>query len=65
MKTTTILLSTLSMLAMLALSGCQHVSGSGQVRTKSGSISVNTAGSSGQRSSGKFCPPGQAKKGRC
>jgi hypothetical protein len=61
MKKTVILLASLS---LLALGGCKHFSGSGQLHTKSVSIGVN----SGAKSSGKagrHCPPGQAKKGRC
>nr|WP_315187200.1 hypothetical protein [uncultured Albidiferax sp.] len=46
-------------LAVLAssMAGCA-------VYTPSGSVVVNPAGSQSQ-GGGKFCPPGQAKKGNC
>lgn len=59
MKSTILLLTALS---ALALSGCHHHV-SGQLKTKSVSIGVNTDSQSAP--AGKHCPPGQAKKGRC
>ena len=51
-------------LAFLAMAGCQATVDPGGVRIEGPSLSLGGHNQS-QTGSGKFCPPGQAKKGNC
>lgn len=56
----------LMLFTAMMVSGCQLTRVEGEIDDVE--IKVNTAGkhtSGGETSKGKFCPPGQAKKGNC
>jgi hypothetical protein len=46
---------------VLSLSACQIT----QVKGKIGGVGVEVKDENSEKSSGHFCPPGQAKKGNC
>ena len=50
--------------ALLAMVGCQATVDPGGVRIEGPSLSLGGHNQS-HTGSGKFCPPGQAKKGNC
>ena len=51
----------LAALFMVSLSACEI----NKVRGKIGGVKVEVEDEDSKKSSGKFCPPGQAKKGNC
>lgn len=51
----------LSMLAVVSLSACSVT----QVKGKIGGVEVEAKDANSKSHPGKFCPPGQAKKGTC
>lgn len=46
---------------MLTLAACSATVDPGRARVESSGVTITTGGGGG----GTFCPPGQAKKGRC
>ena len=53
----------LILLATVMLGGCSTMITPGRTRVETGGVTITT--DPGQTQGGKFCPPGQAKKGRC
>ncbi len=50
---------------LLAMAGCQATVDPGGVRIEGPSLTLGDNHQSQRSGSGKFCPPGQAKKGNC
>ena len=55
----------IALMAVISTAGCMAKVTAPGVELESGPVKVEVGDSDGSGHNGKFCPPGQAKKGRC